>query len=189
MPVTIHEALSGLCGKDRFVRITRRFCANPSHHGFIIGIGARMVLVQQFHDFYQEGVAALRIGDITSVARTRRDALFETILLKERLFERSDLALDLDDWCLMLGCLHRRRRICVVECESQESSVDDLYIIGRIVAVRDDAVVMRGFSPLGFWHRTLDTLGYERITQVQIETPYINMMAKYVRSTRRRRPS
>ena len=56
------DELQPYIGVSQKVRLERGFPNEPLHNGFVLSVGATLVLMQQFHDFYNEGYTALRRG-------------------------------------------------------------------------------------------------------------------------------
>src|SRR5205085_12079359 len=61
------DRLSKLVGQPKMAHLTRGYPGEPTHRGFVLGLGRDLVLLHQFHDFYPEGYTALRAADIKRV--------------------------------------------------------------------------------------------------------------------------
>ncbi len=181
MSEAISQRLNRFCGKKSLVVIARKFPGNPRHFGFVVAVGKELLAVYQFHDFYPEGIAVLRISDVTSVTRGKREILFEKILRQESAIAQFDMRLSLDNVHNLLRSLQRENFGCIIECESQELSEEDGYYIGRILSVQHDIVIMRTLSTLCFWNMEPEEIEFNNVTLIQIDAPYLNTMLRYAK--------
>jgi hypothetical protein len=166
---------------------------DPTHNGFILGLGRDLVLFHQFHDFYPEGYTALRVADVKRVRSGEHERFREAIFRGEGLMERVGIPYEvpLDDCRSLLAALHERGQHIIVECESQETADDDGFFIGRVVAMKDISVSVLHFDPLDRWDDEPTEIACDDITQVEFDTPYINTLSKYLKplTTENGRPS
>jgi hypothetical protein len=169
-------------GLPKKVRITRKLGEDNLLNGFVLGLGRRLVLLQQFHDFYSEGFVAIRIRDIRKIRSGEHERLWEKMLESEGLLPTYDQSneVSLDDWGSLLRDLQERNRNIILECEGQESSEHGTYFIGRILAVEFDSVSILNFDALGKWDGEPSNVPFLAITKIDYDTPYINMFSKYV---------
>jgi hypothetical protein len=179
----VRERLSRLAGRPRKVHLTRGYPGHPTDNGFVVGIGRSLVLVQTFHDFYPEGYSALRIEDIKRVRSGKHERFLERVFRGEGLMEHVGISYDvpLDDFRSLLGGLHERGQHVVIECEDRENAAHNDYFIGRILSVDDESVTALYFNPLGVWDDEPSIISLGDITQVEFDTPYINIMSKYLK--------
>jgi hypothetical protein len=173
------EKLARLRETRRFVNLARKFQGEPRHYGFILGIGADLVLVHQFHDFLSDGLTALRIEDVESVTSGRSERLSAEIISNEGIERNVSWDYDLTDMRSLLQSLRKSQRICIVECESEIWSEDDEFSIGRVISVQRSVVKMACFDPLGRWGRALEEIEISAVTKCQMETPYICAFSRY----------
>lgn len=178
----VRKHLKSFVGTLKQVRVTRPFPGNPSHFGFVLGVGKELVLLHQFHDFYPDGYAALRLEDIVTIRSGEQERFFESILHREGLMDEVGIAdpPSLDSLPALLEDLKRRERNVVLEVEGDDSDEDDEFLIGRIVRLTPDGVELLYFDPLGQWDLDPIEIGFDEITQVQFETPYVNKLSKYL---------
>jgi hypothetical protein len=169
-------------GLPKKVRITRKHDEGTSLNGFVLGLGRKLVLLQQFHDFYSEGFTAIRIRDIRKIRSGQYERFFEKMFECERLLPTYDQGnkVPLDDWGSLLRDLQERNRNIIVECEGQESSEHGTYFIGRILAVEFDSVSILNFDALGKWDDEPSNVPLLAITKIDFDSPYINIFSKYV---------
>src|SRR5262249_25569874 len=84
----LREQLRSFVGIPTKVRLTRSIPSEPRLNGFILGVGRDLVLLQQFHDFYPEGYAVLRLRDVTDLRSGKYERHWERMLAGEGLLER-----------------------------------------------------------------------------------------------------
>jgi hypothetical protein len=177
------DRLSKLAGTPRMAHITRGYPGEPTHNGFVLGLGRDLVLFHQFHDFYPEGYTALRVADVKRVRSGEHERFWEAIFRGEGLMDRVGIPYDvpLEDFRSLLAALHGRGQHVILECEGRRTDDDDFFI-GRIIDLGDEAVSLRYFDPLGRWDEEPCVIEYGDITKIQFDTPYINTISKYLKS-------
>ncbi len=179
----IRDRLSRLAGRPGKVHLTRGYPGDRMHSGFVIGIGRSLVLMHSFHDFYPEGYSALRIEDIKRVQSGKQERFLERVFRGEGLMEHVGISYDvpLDDFPSLLGALHQRGQHVIIECEDRKNAQQDDFFIGRILSVDDESVIVLYFNPLGVWDDEPSIISHGDITQIQFDTPYVNIMSKYLK--------
>lgn len=177
------DRLARLAGSPRMARLTRRFPSDPTHNGFVLGLGHDLVLIYQFHDFYPEGYAAVRISDVKRVRSGQHERFWEAMLRGEGLMERVGIPYEvpLGNFRALLSFFHERGQHVIVECESRETADDDIFLIGRVISVSGDTVAILNFDTLGSWDDEPSEVAFGDITQVHFDTPYINTISKYLK--------
>lgn len=176
------DRLSKLVGQPRFAHLTRGYPGDPTHDGFVLGLGHDLVLLHQFHDFYPEGYTALRIADVKRVRSGEHERFWQAMFRGEGLMERVGLPYEvpLDDFRSLLAALHGRGQHLIIECEDRRTPDDDEFFIGRIIDLGDETVSIRYFDPMGRWDEKPCVIDYGDITKIQFDTPYINTITKYL---------
>jgi hypothetical protein len=166
--------------------ITRGYPGEPTHNGFILGLGRDLVLLHQFHDFYPEGYTALRVADINRVRSGEHERFWEAMLRGEGLMEGVGIPyqVPLDDFRSLLAALHGRGQHVIIECEDRRTADHDDFFIGRIIALDEEMVSLLSFDPLGRWEEQPCLIAYGDITKVQFDTPYINTLIEYLNEPR-----
>src|SRR3954453_9804359 len=121
------DRLSKLVGQTKLARLTRGYPGDPTHNGFVLGLGRDLVLLHQFHDFYPEGYVALRVADIERTRSGEHERFWETMFRGEGLMERVGIPYEvpLDDYRSLLSFFHERGQHVIVECESRDSADDE----------------------------------------------------------------
>lgn len=178
----VRKYLKSFVGTMKQVRITRPYPGNPTHFGFVLGVGKELVLLQQLHDFYPDGYSVLRLEDVVTIRSGEQERFFETLLQKEGLMELVGITEipPLDDLRSLFEYLQERNQNVVVEVEGDDTDEDDEFLIGRVVAVESEGVELLYFDPLGQWDAEPIAIDFEEITQVQFDTPYVNILSKYL---------
>jgi hypothetical protein len=177
------DRLAKLVGQPKMARLTRGFPGDPTHNGFVLGLGADLVLLHQFHDFSPEGYVALRVADIKRVRSGEHERFWEAMFRGEGLMERVGIPYEvpLDDFRSLLVALHRRGQHVIIECEDRNTAEYDDFFIGRVVAMDDETASVLHFDSMGVWYDEPSVIAYGDITQVQFNTPYINTISKYLK--------
>jgi hypothetical protein len=183
----MREQLRSFVSTRKKVRLTRCVPSEPLHNGFVVGVGRDWVLLQQFHDFYPEGYAALRVRDITDIRSGEYERHWERMLAGEGILDRLEVAHDvpLQDLPELLKALQQRGDNVIVECEDAEEDIEDFYI-GRILSVVGDTLAFANFDALGHWDEAPHTIPLEEITKVEFDTPYVRTFSKYLEGSWRR---
>lgn len=180
----IREQLRAFAGTLRKVRITRRQPHEPRANGFVIDVGAELVLMQVFHDFYPEGLAVLRLADILDIRCGPHEHLWERMLRAEGISPTPLVGSPppLDDMRGLLEALRVRGSNVIVECEDDDEPICDFYI-GRILKVDADAVDFANFDALGNWDDEPHHIELAEVTQVEIDTPYLEVFSRHLQSS------
>jgi hypothetical protein len=178
----MRDTLSKFCGRPKKVRIMRRFPGDPRHDGFVLGVGGSLVLLHQLHDFSPDGYTILRIEDVLSVRHGKHEIFSERVLKGEGILDRVSIPYEvpLDDLRSLLKSLSRRKLHVILECEKPDPEESDFFI-GRLISVGKRAVSLLYFNSEGRWSEAPDSISYDVITKIQFDTPYINIMSKYLK--------
>ncbi len=182
-PKEIHAALSSLAGTSSKVRIARRQPKQVYTNGFVVAVGEQLVLLQAFHDFYPEGLAILRIHDITDVRSGEHERFWERMLQGEGI-TAATLSRELpplDSMPRLLSALLERGENVILECEDDDGPICDFYI-GCLLKVDDVVVEFANFDALGRWDEEPHRIELDEITLVELETPYLRILSKHVQS-------
>jgi hypothetical protein len=177
------DRLSKLVNLPKYAHVRRGYPGEPTHNGFVLGLGRDLVLLHQFHDFYAEGYTALRVADIKRVRSGEHERFWEEMLRGEGLMDRVGIPHDvpLDDFRSLLTTLHGRGQHVIIECEDPRTADYDDFFIGRIVALDDETLSIRCFDSMGRWDDEPCIIAYGDITKIQFDTPYINTLTKYLK--------
>jgi hypothetical protein len=186
----MHRRLEELAGdRAKKVQLTRLFPGDPTHYGLVLRVGAEWVVIAVFHDFYPEGYTACRIRDVVEVHSGKREQFWAKMLAAEGLLDRiadpGDVGLD--STRALLSTLQARGRNIIVECEDPDDDEDDVFLIGQILDVTVTSLSFTHFDSLGRWDDAPRTIPLEDITQVQFESPYVEIFSRHLEVPSRRR--
>jgi hypothetical protein len=90
----------------------------------------------------------------------------------------------LDEFHSLLTALQEMGQHVIIECESRKSDDDDIFFIGRVLALEDESVSLLNFDPLGVWEDQPTVIAFGDITKVQFDTPYINTLSRHLKGPR-----
>jgi hypothetical protein len=177
------DRLEKVVGKPKKVHLTWFYPGEPTHNGFVLGLGLNLVLLHQFHDFSPEGYTALRVADIKRVRSGEHERFSEMMLRGEGIMDRVGISYEvpLEDFRSLLTFLHERRQHVIVECEDRRNAEYDDFTIGRIVNLDDVTVSVLHFDSLGTWNDVPSIIAFTDVTKIQFDTPYINTITKYLK--------
>ena len=177
----LRSRLKQFVGVLKKVHLTRDYPGDPRQNGFVLAQGRSLVLLQLFHDFYNEGYTAIRLRDVTSIRSGKFERFWEEMFRQEGLMDKVGLPchVPLDSMKALLSYFKARRQNVIVECESRESS-DDAFYIGRVLRVGPETIAFRHFSALGKWETKPYRVRIDDISKVSFDTPYVNTFSKYV---------
>jgi hypothetical protein len=174
--------LAKYVGRPTMVTITRIFPGESQHRGFVLGLSDKLVLIQQWHDFYAEGYAVLRVRDIEAVESGPKEDYNTRVVALEGMMAKTGIPYDvpLDGFKSVLQVAKKRNLVVIVECESRECGSDDWYHIGKVVGLNPASLSLLFFDAIGTWDWKPTVIPFTEMTKVQIDTPYANTMAKYL---------
>jgi hypothetical protein len=177
------DRLSKVVGRLKMAHILRGYPGDPTHNGFVLGLGRDLVLLHQFHDFYPEGYTALRVADIKRVRSGAHERSWETMFRGEGLLDRVGIPYEvpLDDYRSLLAALHGGGQHVIIECEDRRTPEDDDFFIGPVVTLDDESVLIQHFDSMGGWYDGPSVVAFSDITKIQFDTPYINTISKYLK--------
>lgn len=163
------------------VRLERKYPGSCYINGFIHKIEANLLIIQQFHDFFCEGYVIIKLSDIIRFRSNEYERFFENILQKEGLLNKVgyNYSLPLNSIESVLHYFIKEQQIIIVECESIESDDDDKFYIGKAVDIEDSIIWFIEINALGKWEKTEIGIKIRNITQIQFDTPYIQIFSKY----------
>jgi hypothetical protein len=180
----IRDQLRAFAGTTRKVRIERRQPKEPRANGFVLDVGEELVLLQVFHDFYPEGIAVLRLCDVLEVRYGPYEHHWERMLRAEGIAPTALVGAPppLDDMHDLLESLRERGANVIVECEDDEEPISDFYI-GRVLKVDAGTIEFANFDALGKWDDEPHRIELAEITNVGIQTPYLEIFSRHLESS------
>ena len=169
-------------GALKIVRIERPFPGNYYINGFIHYTTESLMLMHQFHDFYCEGFTIVKTSDIKDFRSSEYERFLEKVMNGEGLLEqiKYDHSVPLDDIKSSLSHFMNNQQNIIIECESRKNADDDEFYIGRVSEIDGETVWFMGFNALGQWEKDEISIKLDTITQIQFDTPYINILTRYV---------
>ena len=173
--MTFRPDLEGARDDRSFVQV-RRSRGELVIDGFVLAVGERVVLLQQFRDFAPDGWTLLRIDDIVGIEIARD--FWQRVLRAEDLGPHP-LPLPIDGPLTFTSALRAaggRGRLAIVECEAEND--EDDFLLAQVLTVDDLRARLRPVSMEGTWF-TVETIVMTTVTRVQLETPYALMYAKH----------
>lgn len=177
------KQLQGACGRRTKIRVIRPFSGERLTNGFLVGMGRSLIVMQQFHDFYCEGFAALRIADIIDFRSGKYERFWEEMLSSERLMENVGIPypVNCDSMVDLIRGLRSRAANIIVEHEYENSEDDDEFCLGKVVELTPESVSLLCLNANGVWDKDPTAIPITKITKVQFDTPYINIFSRYAR--------
>jgi hypothetical protein len=164
--------------EDGVLVAVRRRCDDAPIDGFVLALGERVVLMQQFRDFEPDGWTLLRIDDVIGI-EVGRD--FWQRVFREEKLGPTPLPFPVDGALSFVTALKAAQgpgRLAIVECERESEEEEDDFVLARVLAVDDLRVTLRPIQVEGEWFDA-ETIVMKDVTRVQLETPYALMYARH----------
>ncbi len=175
----IRAALEATRAAGSLTLLRRPFVGATRLNGYVLGVGERLALVHQFHDFLDDGWTLVRIADIEEVVPEDARGFFAVAFRDEGLVPRPPpLALPLDAFGPAVRALQRRGEPVILECETTAGGDADRYDLGRVHEVTDLHVHLRPLDGSGHWVPVV-AIPLARITRVHLETPYLTTFTRF----------
>ena len=177
----IREQLQSFVGTRKKLRVTRSIPNEVLHNGFVLCVGHDWLIMHQFHDFFPEGLTAVRVKDIVDLRSSEFERHWERMLAAEGILDQLTLSckLPVDDIRHLLQALQQLGNNVIVECEDPDEEIEDFYI-GQILSVDDESLCFANFDGMGRWDEAPHTIPLEEITKLQIDSPYMRTFSKYL---------
>ena len=180
--VSIADTLRDFAGTVRKLRINRTTPCEPRANGFVLDANDDWFLLWQFHDFFPDGFALMRVDGVSHVRFGDYERHWTKMLASEGIATSlPDPQFKLADVHSMLSQLQAKNLNFVIESEDDDEDIEDFYI-GRLIELRYDECQFANFDGLGHWDDELHTIGFHEITRVQWDTPYCNTFSRHLAS-------
>jgi hypothetical protein len=156
------------------------FSRHESTNGFVLDVGETLVVVQQFHDFYEEGCCVLRLKDVVEVRSDEHERFWERMYEREGI-RRRDAAPYGIRATTMSDVLRRCREAqagVIVQREEKDAGDDVYFDVGVVEDVDDLRLQVRAFDAFGAWDER-ETMRIVDVTCVQIDTPYVTTYLRH----------
>ncbi len=176
-----HSLLAPHLNTRAKIRVTRNRPSNPLLNGYLLGLSDQLALVHAFDDFEPDGYTIVRTVDVVDVRCGPYERHWDRMLAGEGLLAGLDEApaLPLADMRATLRAIQRRALPLIVECEAEDSTLEDFYI-GAIVEVGETTLRFDHFDGLGVWTLEPDSIELAEITTLQLATPYMQRFWRYL---------
>ncbi|PHS03789.1 MAG: hypothetical protein COA78_17315 [Blastopirellula sp.] len=174
------ETLRGLAGTMTKLRITRTTPCEPRVNGFVLDSNNDWFLLWQFHDFYPDGFALMRVDGVTNIRCGKYERQWTKMIADEGIAQAlPNPNLALGDIHNMLSQLQSLDANFIIECEDDDEEIEDFYI-GRLINLSPDTCEFANFDGLGCWDDTLHNIALNEITCIQWDTPYANTFSRHL---------
>ena len=173
------EQLKKYKGSLQKVRLKRSYPSEVFLNGFIHLVTKKIVIIQQYHDFYAEGYSVIRTSDIISIRSNKYERFFEEMFKDEGLIDKvkKPNIPELKSMKRVLKHFQRNEKNIIIECESEN---DEIFMCGKVSEIENGTVWVKEFDALGKWRNKEVGIELKNITKVQFETPYVNIFSKYI---------
>lgn len=168
--------------KDKaLVSVSRELIDPNSIQGVILDYSDTLVLLQNVSDFILDGLMLVRRADITDIECTETDAFQKQLLVREGVFDHIDFNANykLQTWKDFASNASKQHSYFIFEIEDFEESE---FYIGKIEAIRDNAITFKQFNGIAEWDAETSVLEFDKITSCQISNNYLNVYERYFAS-------
>ena len=162
----------------KFVSIKRFEPSSVYNNGFIIDVSESLVMIQQFHDFYFDGFSIIRLADIRSVRCGRYEQFFKGILVKEGLSMAPPPHVPIESMGDTLSYFLSNQATIIVESEYDDS---DEFHLCKILNIDGVEIQFKQMDALGIWEQERGRMPIDRISRIELNSPYISIFEKYSR--------
>lgn len=131
------------------------------------------------HDFRFDGIRTVNLKYVTKIRRGQFEVVQQKILQSTgelKNFRNPDW-LRIGSWKSLLSCM-KDRGLCA--CVASGLLEVNVFVIGEIHTLKDDAVVLNSFDAHGKWHKPKREIKYSDITEVQFGDEYSVTFYNYV---------
>lgn len=177
----MYDIIQQYCESRDMVRIERPHPSCPHLHGYIIGLSEQLGVMWTFNDFHRDGLTIFRVLDVIGIRAEEHERFWNHMLQSEGLLAQmpSIDGVNLQSIQLALRDIQSRYGKMIVECESEDESIEDYYI-GSIAHLGDDVMQFNNFNALGVWDSDSVDINYNEITLVKYMTPYLELIWRYI---------
>lgn len=177
----MYASLAEHIGTAQMLRIERSLSAEPSLHGYLLGLSPVLGLMHCFDDFEPDGYTIFRLEDVLSHERGPHEKHWDRMLAGEGLLVGMKLPIHVDLTTLQsaLASIQTHYADVIVECED-DSEEEGSFYLGRVLEVTSEGISLLYVDALGHWDEVPSLIAFERITKVQFDTPYLRRFMRYV---------
>jgi hypothetical protein len=177
----MYASLAEHIGTIQMLRIERSLSAEPSLHGYLLGLSPTLGLMHCFDDFDPDGYTIFRIEDVLACERGPHEKHWDRMLAGENLLAGIQLPteINLSSVQSAIASLQTHVADLIVECED-ESDEEGAFFLGRLLEVSSEGISLVYVDALGHWDESPSLIPLERVTKVQFDTPYLRRFMRYV---------
>ncbi len=155
--------------------------------GLLLAVSAELVCLQQFESLSSEGIAFLRREDLLGCSRGETEKFRESVFRDLRIWDVSRSVLPaLSDMSSLLAEFRRRAEFITVECEYEDATRYETFLVGVVSAVisddDDQDVTLKCLSSSGKWFAEPSAVPIELISAVTWRDPYVEVLSQYVQA-------
>lgn len=163
------------------VRIERSLSAEPSLHGYLLGLSPTLGLMHCFDDFDPDGYTIFRVEDVLAHERGLHEKHWDRMLNGEKLLGGTQLPAEINLINLQTAVesIQSHYADIIVECED-DSEEEGAFYLGRVLEVSSEGISLLYVDALGHWDDVPSLISLERITKIQFDTPYLRRFMRYV---------
>ena len=176
--MSFREQLTALAESGRYCTVKRSLTEDARHSGYVVSVGPEHFAMEQFHDFYSEGISIFPIEYVVEVLVNERDDLFHRAIESDGLRCKLPPLEALGSFVAVLRWAHAQGEMIIIQEESVFAEDSD-YSLGRITALDDEGVELAYLDSKGHWDEDIAEIVIEEVTQIEVLTPYCAMFAKY----------
>lgn len=176
--MSFREQLTALAESGRYCTVKRSLTEDARHSGYVVSVGAEHFAMEQFHDFYSEGISIFPIEYLIEVLVNERDDLFHRAIENEGLRCKLPPLEALGSFVAVLRWAYEQGETLIIQEESVFAEDSD-YSVGRITALDDETIELAYLDSKGHWDLGEIEIEIEDVTRLDILTPYCTMFAKY----------
>ncbi len=177
----MYVSLAEFVGTSKMLQIERSLSAEPSLHGYLLGLSPDLGLMHCFDDFDPDGYTLFRVEDVLSHERGAHELHWDRMLTGEALLGGLQLPIEINLATLTtaLESLQAKYTDVIIECED-DSEEEQAFYLGRLIQVGTEHISLHYVDALGNWDDGPSLIAIERITKVQFDTPYLRKFMRYV---------
>ena len=163
--------LASFVGQDIRITLNRKSLAKRPIDGFVVGIGAELLLVHLEQACRLDGYSAVRLSDIRSY--TVDESFISRAM---RLLKRKPVmpqGIDLSNWSQLLASSQRLYPLVVIRQEQKDPGCG---FFGRMIELTPQYVVLEKVDTKGQWIES-EQFAFTDITQVEFDDSYTQALA------------
>ncbi|MBN2212320.1 MAG: hypothetical protein JW709_13060 [Sedimentisphaerales bacterium] len=151
------------------------------YYGVPVLVSRSLLAFQEIRDFHFDGYRIVRLKDIVKIRRSKCDVVQEKILKHTGEFAKYSIPgwLRVGSWKILLKSI-KGRNLCI--CIASGLMDVNVFVVGEIYALKDDAVVLKSFDAHGNWCKPKHRINYSDITEVSFGDEYSVTFNEFVKN-------